>query len=149
MHENIIRIYWYEPLSLEDAIASELAKEQGLYYITRIFGSKETSLYIGKASHNNTIQNRLKSHRGHWLPEYRGKINVRIGHVIYPRKMDIETEAHIIDHAESAILYDKSHQNLFPENVDKRHSYSYTEEYCVENIGNRYQLTSVISMNKH
>ncbi len=146
MSDKNIRIYWYPPLPLNDAIENELSKEQGLYYITRIFGTKETSLYIGKASWSNTIANRLRDHRDHWLQAYRGKLFVRVGHVIYPRNLDMDEEASIIDHAESAMLYDRSHRKLFPENVYKRKSYTYSEIYSIVNLGDSYQLSTVIKM---
>ncbi|MBR3575828.1 MAG: hypothetical protein IKL42_00310, partial [Clostridia bacterium] len=81
MRDKIIRISWSNPLFLDDAILSNLSNTQGLYYISRIFGGKETSLYVGIATQNNTISKRLKSHKKHWLKLYRGKIRVRIGRV--------------------------------------------------------------------
>ena len=103
MRDKIIRINWNKALTLEDAIASNLSNTQGLYYISRVFGNKETSLYLGIATQHNTIRNRLKSHSEHWLNLYRGKIFVRLGHIVYPKTPD----ASIIDHAESAILYEQ------------------------------------------
>ncbi|MEG1875906.1 MAG: hypothetical protein RR185_10120, partial [Angelakisella sp.] len=95
MRDRIIRIEWSEPLLLEDAIASPLSHQAGLYYITRLFGTKETSLYIGKAT--NTIRPRLQSHNKEWVHNYRGKIFVRLGKIIYPRTVTAE----LLDHAES------------------------------------------------
>lgn len=68
MRDKIIRIEWSEPLLIEDAIASPLSHQAGLYYITRLFGAKETSLYIGKSA--NTIRQRLKSHNKDWVHDY-------------------------------------------------------------------------------
>ena len=149
MKDKIIRIYWNDPIQFDDALKSELAKTQGLYYITRKFGAKETSLYLGIARYGNTIRHRLESHRDNWLYEYRGQIYVRIGHVVYPKNIDTDELASIIDHAESAILYEPEHKNLFPENISKRNSYSYIELYRVENEGNIYQLKSKIRMHEH
>ena len=142
MRDRIIRIYWNDPLPLNEAITSELAKTQGLYYITRVFGTNETSLYLGIATRENTISNRLRSHRDKWLPAYRGQIYARIGQVIYPRNYD----ALVINHAESALLYAPEHKLLFPENVAKRGSYSYTNLYRIENVGNHFELESIIRM---
>ena len=149
MRDKIIRIYWNDPILFDEALQSELTKTQGLYYITRKFGTKETSLYLGIARYHNTIKNRLESHRDKWLYEYRGQIYVRVGHIAYPKNIDTYEKACIIEHAESAILYEPAHANLFPENVSKRNSYSYEELYRVENEGNIYQLKSQIRMQEH
>jgi|GEM_PF-831876 len=149
MRDKIIRINWSSPLLLEDAIKSESAKTQGLYYITRIFGKKETSLYLGIATKSNTIKHRLEGHRDNWLYLYRGKMYVRIGKIVYPRTSDVNKKAELIDHAESAILFEPDHKNLFPENASKRSSYTYSELYSVENIGNIFELKEKIRMHEH
>ena len=48
----------------------------------------------------------------------------------------------MIDHAESAILYEQS--NVFYENTCKTKSYTYTELYRIENIGNIFELKEKI-----
>ncbi|MBP3337298.1 MAG: hypothetical protein J6L59_02700 [Clostridia bacterium] len=141
MRDKIIRINWNKALSLEDAIESDLSNTQGLYYISRVFGSKETSLYLGIATQHNTIRNRLKSHN--WLNQYRGRIYVRLGHIIYPKNPD----ASIIDHAESAILYEQG--DVFFENTSKTKSYSYTDLYRIENEGDIFELKPRIRMHDH
>lgn len=140
MRDKIIRINWDNPLELDDAIASEAADTQGLYYITRVFGDNETSLYLGIATGSNTISKRLKSHRKHWLNMYRGKIYVRMGHIIYPKDYNDS----MIDHAESAIVFEQS--KTFFENTSKTKSYSYSELYRIENVGNIFELKESIRM---
>ncbi len=149
MRDKIIRINWSKAIPIEEAIASDLSKTQGLYYITRIFGKKETSLYLGIARKNNTIKHRLEGHRDWWLPSYRGKIYVRIGNIIYPKVSDIDEKSVLIDHAESAILFDSKHKNMFPENISKRSSYTYTELYRIENVGDIFELKEKIRMHEH
>jgi len=140
MRDKIIRINWNKVLSFDEAIASDLSNTQGLYYISRIFGNKETSLYLGIATKNNTIRHRLNEHRDTWLKQYRGRIYVRLGHVIYPTKPD----ASIIDHAESAIIYEQ--KDVFFENTSKTKSYSYTDLYRIENEGDIFELKPIIRM---
>lgn len=72
MRDKIIRIYWHDAIELKEAIQNELSNTQGLYYITRLFGSKESSLYLGIATGKNTIRNRLRAHSKDWLNLYRG-----------------------------------------------------------------------------
>jgi hypothetical protein len=140
MRDKIIRINWAEPQLIEDAVASPMAMNPGLYYITRLFGMKETSLYIGKSAHS--IRSRLTSHED-WVHGYRGKILVRIGTIIYPAHINSE----IIDHAESALIYE--HENILIENTDKLYSYSYSELYRIENIGNTFELKTYFRMHNH
>ena len=50
MRDKIIRIKWNDALLLDEAIESELSNAQGLYYLSRVFGENETSLYLGIAT---------------------------------------------------------------------------------------------------
>lgn len=145
MRDRIIRVYWHEPVLLDDILKNDLSLKQGLYYITRVFGEKETSIYVGIATGKNTIRNRLRYHISNWLYEYRGKKYVRIGEIVYPRLYNDQ----IIDYAESAILFDPRHKNLFEANISKRKSYSYYDLYRIENVGDNYQLEEYIRMHEH
>lgn len=142
MRDKIIRINWNNALEIDDAINSELANSQGLYYISRVFGEKETSLYLWIATKSNTIQHRLRGHRNTWLSLYRGKIFVRIGHIIYPKNSD----SSIIEHAESAIVYEQ--KDIFFENTSKTKSYTYTDLYRIENEGDIFELKPIIRMHE-
>ena len=149
MKDKIIRIYWHKPLELSEAMSNDLSKIQGLYYITRMFGDKETSLYLGIARYENTIRHRLRGHDNTWLSSYRGKKFVRIGEIVYPKYTDNHKLADIIYDAESAILFEPAHKNLFPANIDKRNSYSYSDLYRIENTGDIFELQSSIRMHEH
>lgn len=139
---NHVKIKWLNALTIDEAIASEASNTKGLYYITRVFGKKETTLYLGIATKNNTIRHRLEGHLGWWLGEKRGIIKVRIGKIIYPYT-DIDE---VIDHAESAILYE--HGKLFKENVSKIKSYTYNNLYRIENYGDVFELKPIIDMSE-
>jgi len=142
LRRKIIRVQWATPRSVDDAIDCPESLLPGLYYITHVWGDKERSLYIGKAS--NTIRERLRSHKKEWLYRYqRGKMYVRLGHIIYPREVDSE----LIDHAESALIFEN--QDILRENTDKRGYYSYTELYRVENIGDIGGLKETADMYEH
>ena len=141
MRDKIIRIYWADPLPVDDAIESDESLCSGVYYITRVFNGREISRYIGKAS--NTIRERLKEHRKEWLHRVRGQILVRMGTITYPKDAD----ADIIDHAESALIYE--HKDILVDNTDKRNSYSYSELYQVQNTGNIGELKDKIRMHEH
>ena len=141
MRDKIIRILWLDPIEVDSAIESEASLNPGLYYITRIWGENETSLYIGKAS--RTIRERLIDHKKHWLPLYLGKLMVRIGQIIYPHSPD----ATLIDHAESALIFE--HSDILTDNTDKRNTYSYSDLYQIQNTGNIGMLKEKIRMQEH
>jgi len=141
MRDKIIRILWLDPIEVDSAIESEASLNPGLYYITRIWGENETSLYIGKAS--RTIRERLIDHKKQWLPLYRGKLMVRIGQIIYPHSPD----ATLIDHAESALIFE--HSEILTDNTDKRNTYSYSDLYQIQNTGNIGMLKEKIRMHEH
>ena len=144
MRDKIIRILWSEPILVDDMIQADESYQPGLYYITRVLHGKETSLYIGKAS--RTVRERLIDHsrgRNEWLSNRYGEKYVRLGKIIYPLNPDSE----VIDHAESALIFE--HGDILIDNTDKRNTYSYSELYQVQNIGNIGQLKQVIRMHNH
>lgn len=144
MRDKIIRIHWSDPVLVDEIIESADSLQAGLYYITRILHDKETSLYIGKAT--RTIRERLIDHRrgrNEWLTNRYGEKYVRIGTIIYPHHADSE----IIDHAESALIFE--HGDILIDNTDKTKTYSYSELYQVQNIGNRGLLKDVVRMHNH
>lgn len=144
MRDKIIRILWSDPMLVDDMIQSEESYQPGLYYITQMLHGKERSLYIGKAS--RTVRERLLDHssgRNEWLSNRYGEKHVRIGRIIYPPYADSK----IIDHAESALIFE--HGDILLDNTDKINTYSYSELYQVQNIGNRGQLKEVVRMHNH
>lgn len=144
MRDKIIRILWSNPMLVDDMIQSEESHQPGLYYITQKLHGKEKSLYIGKAS--RTVRERLVDHRrgrNEWLSNRYGEKYVRLGKIIYPSNVDAE----IIDHAESALIFE--HGDDLIDNTDKKNTYSYSELYQVQNIGNKGQLKEVIRMHNH
>lgn len=100
---NSVVIKWEDALTIDEAIESEKSDSTGLYYISRVFGNKETTLYLGIATKHNTIRHRLKGHKV-WLKEYRGTIKVRMGKVIYD---DLLKSATIESLNEACYLYIK------------------------------------------
>lgn len=141
MRDKIIRIMWSEPMLIEDAIESEDSLQLGLYYITRVLHGKEISLYIGKAT--RTVRERLIDHRRKWLPNRYGDKYVRIGAIIYP----VHVDSKIVDHAESALIFE--HSDILIDNTAKTKTYSYSELYQVQNVGNLGELKQTVRMQNH
>ena len=63
--------------------------------------------------------------------------------MFYPTVVDEE----IIDHAESALIFE--HGDLLVENTDKRFSYSYSDLYQVQNIGDIGEPKPIVRMKDH
>ena len=66
-----ITIKWSYPLEFDKVLDSDRSNEIGLYYISRVFGSKETLLYIGKTT--NSFKSRLSVHKQNLLIYTGGK----------------------------------------------------------------------------
>lgn len=121
MRDKLIRIQWSDPMPVDEMIHSEESLKNGLYYISRVLHGRETSLYIGKAT--NSIRERLRDHKRKWLYKRYGRKFVRVGEIIYPHEVDDD----IIDHSESALIYE--HRKVLKDNTAKTKSYSYWELY--------------------
>lgn len=68
---------------------------------------------------------------------------MRIGTIIYPHHVD----SAIIDHAESALIFE--HGDMLIDNTAKTKTYSYSELYQVQNIGNTGHLKDIVRMHSH
>ena len=56
-----ITIKWSYPKEIDKVLESEAADGIGIYYISRMFGDKETLLYIGKST--ASFRSRLENHK--------------------------------------------------------------------------------------
>lgn len=145
MRTNTISTYWDNPQPIDDVIDNVPDNKIGLYYITRRFNGKESSLYMGESV--NSIKNRLRSHKN-WVHEYsHSQIFVRIGTIVYPSQ-NIENA---IRHAEKALifLHGQYGTKILVENTVSTKVYSYTDIFRIINEGNRFELGEEVDMNKH
>lgn len=145
MRTKIIRVYWDNPQPIDDLIDSLPDNKIGLYYITRRYNGKESSLYIGESV--SSIKSRLRSHKN-WVNEYsHSQIFVRIGSIIYPRN-NIENA---IQHAEKALIFEHGQYGtkILVENTVSTKGYSYTDIFRIINEGNRFELSAGVDMNNH
>lgn len=67
---------WHGPYSFDRILNYDIAYNKGIYAISRIWGGKETLLYIG--STKRTLYQRIYEHSW-WFPDIRGKIRIRFG----------------------------------------------------------------------
>ena len=66
-----------------------------------------------------------------------------MGKIVYP----INVDEKIIDHAESALIFE--HGDMLLENTGKRFSYSYSDLYQIQNVGDIGELKPIVRMKNH
>jgi len=138
-----VKIKWTYPIYYYNVLKYKIASEQGLYQISRLFGKKETLLYIGIVkSSNRTFKERLSEHK-YWLNKYRGKIKVRLGTI--QKKEDLIISPQLIEDIESILIFESSPF----ENTQKTYSYSIDEDLQIKNIGYRGFLPKIICSCNH
>ena len=134
---------WSHPRQLEKNWYNELLWDNGLYYISRKFGSTETFLYIGQTS--VAYVDRLSDHDWNWLHKYRGKKYFRLGTIIYPTRKTKDDMKQLIIDVESALIYETQPLN----NEKAKKSYNPKHLYIIENTGKRGELPRKVSMRNH
>ncbi|MGD6844695.1 GIY-YIG nuclease family protein [Bacillus infantis] len=77
-----VHIRWYGAYGLENFYNREIARYSGIYAIYRVYGEKETLLYIGKTS--RPFWRRISEHQRDWLWNVKGKIKIRVGLLEFP-----------------------------------------------------------------
>lgn len=79
---TIVHIRWFGAYSLDNFYTKDIALYSGIYAICRVYGEKETLLYIGKTS--RTFCQRINEHQKDWLWNVKGKILIRLGLLEFP-----------------------------------------------------------------
>jgi len=133
-------IKWSYPYLLDNVFNKDICYEgYGLYCISRVFGTKETILYIGKTNCN--FYSRLSDHYSKWINDYKGIKKVRFGIIISPQT---HTDELILD-LEGSLIYD-----LQPlHNYCRKSSYTFFYDYKIQNVGYRGSIPCSINMREH
>jgi hypothetical protein len=79
---TIVNVRWYGPYSLDSYYNKDISLSSGIYAIYRVFGGKETLLYIGKTSRD--FFSKISEHDKHWLWGVKGDIKIRLGLLEFP-----------------------------------------------------------------
>lgn len=85
-----VQIRWFGPYSFESIHRRDIAYQKGIYAIYRIYGGKESLLYIGKTK--RTFMQRILEHDRDWLCNVRGTIQVRFGVLEFPNGGKFSTQ---------------------------------------------------------
>ena len=125
-----ITVKWREPVDFMTAMtAGGGFYEEGLFYITQVFGGKENSLAVGSSIGAGTVRQQLKRNSIYWQNFYMGKIMVRFGEV----DGDIEKAEAVIIAKQGSIFRERLSQPA----VD-------ITNVSVKNIGDYYELPEII-----
>ncbi len=134
-------------MCFQNIMANSKVDDVGVYYITRKFGGKEKSLYIGKTA--DSFYRRLISHEEVWFSDSdcRGQKYIRLGTIISPKKLELEERNLLIKDIESALIYDMG--ELLPKNIMSKKSYTLTYLCKIINTGFRGEIKPIIDMREH
>ncbi|QCJ45509.1 GIY-YIG nuclease family protein (plasmid) [Bacillus sp. S3] len=132
-----VYIRWYGPYSLDNINIRDIAYHNGVYSIYRVFGGKETLLYIGKTG-RSFIQ-RITEHNKDWLWNVRGAIQIRFGILEYPHGGRYSVQK--LNDTESLLIYWHSP----PFNTTYRERYYGRDKLEIINVGRRGSLDKNIT----
>ena len=135
-----VTIEWSYPIRLDKILQKECMNDIGLYYISRVFGNKESILYIGKTTHS--FGQRLQSHCGDWIDTYRGEKFVRLGRIVKPSNLSQEKLKQLINDSEKTIIFymhNEDEHDLIANVVSTQSTYP-SEDLLIINTGYRGQL---------
>jgi hypothetical protein len=90
MKMTTVHIRWYGDYSLESFYSKEISQNIGIYAIYRVYGEKETLMYIGKTI--RSFYQRINEHSKDWLWNVKGQIRIRIGILEFPNGGKFSTQ---------------------------------------------------------
>lgn len=146
---NIIHhivVEWSYPTKLDNIDTHWKCNDNGLYYISRKFGEKESPIYIGETKRDfiTRINEHYKSVSKFF--DKRGEKYIRLGTIVKPQSLksydEIEIK-HLLQTIESVLVEDLYQRDLANALCNKRQVLSYTEWFklYIENIGFRGSLS--------
>lgn len=131
-----IEIYWTYPRNYSDIGAHPFGDCLGIYYISRVWGGKETAIYVGKTL--QAFKTRMYQHDCN-CDEYtvkRGQLRIRLGTISQSFNFGRLNKDHFILTLESAIIQnvkDKAGVNLC--NKRQVNQYSFYYDLQIKNTG--------------
>ncbi|MED2737701.1 GIY-YIG nuclease family protein [Bacillus toyonensis] len=135
-----VNIRWSKPSSLEDLHTNPLALQKGIYAIYRLYGGKETLIYIGKTT--RSFNERLNEHYNDWLHTVRGQVFIRMGILEYPDRGRYSSQK-LSDVESLLIVWHAPQQNTMSSVY-----YRGREELIIKNKGNRGLVAKTVSADK-
>jgi hypothetical protein len=124
-----ITINWHGPFNLEYLDRHEKCCNKGLYAISRVWGSNETLMYIGKTKRD--FITRMNEHSKTWLGDVRGKIKIRVGIMSFEDNKKFSLEK--LSDAEALLILTHIPKN----NYSNTASYNGRRNLAVVNKGRR------------
>ena len=132
--ENVI-INWNGPYKFENIGQYEIANNNGIYSISRVWGNNETLIYLGKTVRN--FETRLNEHQINWLNGVRGQIKVRFGVLEFEQGRHFSSSK--LSDVEALLI--NCHRPLF--NSKSMNYYYGRGELVVNNKGRKGKLAAI------
>ena len=133
---TIVQVRWYGPYRLDYFDSRDIASYNGIYAIYRVFGGKESLLYIGKTG--RSFKQRINEHNRNWLVDVRGEIKVRFGLLAYPNGK--KHSIYKLNDTESLLI----HWHSPSYNTLSRKWYRGRSTLTILNVGRRGSLEKII-----
>ncbi|MGY3717643.1 GIY-YIG nuclease family protein [Sutcliffiella cohnii] len=135
-----VHLRWYGAYSLDNFYNTEIALYSGIYAIYRVYGEKETLLYIGRTT--RSFWQRICEHQKDWLWSVKGKIHIRLGILEFPNGGRYSAKK--LSDVESLLIL----WHLPKENTTSTCYYRGRVDLQVVNLGRRGLLAKRISANE-
>ena len=145
-----IEIDWKYPRDYCNIDEHPFADCLGLYYISRIWGGKETVIYVGETL--QAFKERIKQHNrcSDKYTQTRGKLIVRLGTIPNSFNFGNMNKKHFMMTLESAIIQnikDKEGVRLFNNRQVKKYTYHY--DLDIHNTGYRGKIDEILLTEKY
>ncbi|NMC32397.1 MAG: GIY-YIG nuclease family protein [Veillonellaceae bacterium] len=134
---EIITINWTGPYKMDNICYYERTYQGGIYAISRIWGSNESLLYLGRTERN--FATRINEHQKQWLSEVSGQIKLRFGILQYSEGKKASSSK--LNDAEAMLInWHKPTYNIMCKNY-----YYGRDKLVLINMGRKGQLADRIS----
>ena len=144
---HTIEINWGFPIPIENIQTNWKSSEIGIYYISRVFGGKETPIYIGKTEQSFEIRMNQHFRDNSSFLNKRGAKYIRLGHIVRPKNLSGYDLTRLLLTIESVIINEINpllRDNLT--NVSQSSSYTAWYDLHIINSGKRGMIPSDITL---
>jgi hypothetical protein len=132
-----IKINWHGPYDINNIGNYDVSNSIGIYAVYRVWGGKESLLYIGKTE--RSFLNRITEHHKEWVGNVRGQIRLRFGTLEFEQGKHYSSKK--LSDVEALLII----LNTPSENTMCRYNYFGREGLTVINAGRRGLIKQRVS----
>lgn len=134
---EIININWYGPYKIDNIKNYDIAQDNGIYAIYRVWNNKEKLIYLGKTE--RSFIERINEHCKSWLGEKKGQIKIRFG--VLSLEAGRKYSSYKLSDVEALLII----TNTPHHNIKSIYNYYGREKLVIRNIGRRGAIKEEIS----